>query len=102
MVEPGVGAVVEFPALAAAVGGVGILARKWDGGVVLPLRDEHGRGNRGVGNVLFGAVPQGPTDLATVPDRKSTRLNSSHVAIPYALFCLHRMNQRQMIFVFAS
>src|SRR5699024_12028952 len=37
---------------------------------VLPLRDEHGRGNRGVGNVLFGAVPQGPADLATVPDRR--------------------------------
>src|SRR5690625_5846558 len=24
----------------------------------------------------------------TVPDRKSTRLNSSHVAISYAVFCL--------------
>src|SRR5690625_5438352 len=26
--------------------------------------------------------------LATLPDRKSTRLNSSHVAISYAVFCL--------------
>src|SRR5690625_6688725 len=27
-------------------------------------------------------------DLETVIDRKSTRLNSSHVAISYAVFCL--------------
>src|SRR5690625_7033988 len=26
----------------------------------------------------------------TVPDRKSTRLNSSHVAISYAVFCLNK------------
>src|SRR5207253_6437584 len=26
----------------------------------------------------------------TVPDRKSTRLNSSHVAISYAVFCLKK------------
>src|SRR6266403_2947467 len=28
------------------------------------------------------------TLLLTTPDRKSTRLNSSHVAISYAVFCL--------------
>src|SRR5690625_3380720 len=28
-------------------------------------------------------------------DRKSTRLNSSHVAISYAVFCLKKKNQRQ-------
>src|SRR5437870_7513100 len=27
-------------------------------------------------------------------DRKSTRLNSSHVAISYAVFCLKKKNQR--------
>src|SRR5690625_5870251 len=31
--------------------------------------------------------------LASVQDRKSTRLNSSHVAISYAVFCLKK-NQR--------
>src|SRR5690625_6840929 len=29
-------------------------------------------------------------ELTTNPDRKSTRLNSSHVAISYAVFCLHK------------
>src|SRR5437870_6465994 len=31
-------------------------------------------------------------DLAVVLDRKSTRLNSSHVAISYAVFCLKKKN----------
>src|SRR5690625_6038051 len=31
--------------------------------------------------------------LAKVPDRKSTRLNSSHVAISYAVFCLKKKRQ---------
>src|SRR5690625_5373193 len=30
--------------------------------------------------------------LAFFPDRKSTRLNSSHVAISYAVFCLKKKN----------
>src|SRR5690625_5643320 len=29
-------------------------------------------------------------------DRKSTRLNSSHVAISYAVFCLKKKNQTEM------
>src|SRR5207249_11701526 len=29
---------------------------------------------------------------ATFPDRKSTRLNSSHVSISYAVFCLKKKN----------
>src|SRR5690625_6014430 len=42
-----------------------------------------------------------PHDMATMPrgahvlssaDRKSTRLNSSHVAISYAVFCLKKKN----------
>src|SRR3989442_3042941 len=28
-------------------------------------------------------------------DRKSTRLNSSHVRISYAVFCLHKKNETQ-------
>src|SRR5690625_546364 len=34
---------------------------------------------------IFGSV-------TTVQDRKSTRLNSSHVAISYAVFCLKKKN----------
>src|SRR5262245_63357296 len=29
-------------------------------------------------------------EAATVPDRKSTRLNSSHLGISYAVFCLKK------------
>src|SRR5215510_15908705 len=32
---------------------------------------------------------------ASCPDRKSTRLNSSHVAISYAVFCLKKKNIQQ-------
>src|SRR5690625_6581832 len=31
------------------------------------------------------------------PDRKSTRLNSSHVAISYAVFCLKKKRKRQNV-----
>src|SRR5437870_572926 len=31
-----------------------------------------------------------PVDYETLADRKSTRLNSSHVAISYAVFCLKK------------
>src|SRR5690625_5365026 len=33
------------------------------------------------------------TEVGAVKDRKSTRLNSSHVAISYAVFCLKKKNQ---------
>src|SRR5439155_11386194 len=35
-----------------------------------------------------GILPVGPVGVS--PDRKSTRLNSSHVAISYAVFCLKK------------
>src|SRR5256885_5723013 len=31
-------------------------------------------------------------DIAADPDRKSTRLNSSHLVISYAVFCLKKKN----------
>src|SRR5699024_12310340 len=53
-------------------------------------------------NVSYNATdgqrgPQGPqggtgTDGTGVRDRKSTRLNSSHVSISYAVFCLQKKN----------
>src|SRR5437870_9904098 len=33
-----------------------------------------------------------PGDFVRIQDRKSTRLNSSHVAISYAVFCLKKKN----------
>src|SRR5207249_7192922 len=36
------------------------------------------------------------TPAPVVVDRKSTRLNSSHVSISYAVFCLKKKNQRRV------
>src|SRR5437660_9691559 len=38
--------------------------------------------------------PSWDTPRTRHPDRKSTRLNSSHVAISYAVFCLKKKNDR--------
>src|SRR6202050_1305165 len=39
--------------------------------------------------------PAGQSDeLIANPDRKSTRLNSSHMSISYAVFCLKKKNPR--------
>src|SRR5699024_11395792 len=35
------------------------------------------------------------SDFKSVGDRKSTRLNSSHVSISYAVFCLKKKKERQ-------
>src|SRR5699024_12081411 len=52
---------------------------------VLDLRGA--RGERGVPVRAAQAL-----DLGTLGDRKSTRLNSSHVSISYAVFCLKKKN----------
>src|SRR5256885_11979649 len=36
------------------------------------------------------------SDLLAVGDRKSTRLNSSHLVISYAVFCLKKKNSAQV------
>src|SRR5690348_17947161 len=41
-----------------------------------------------MGNVIQGGVGQAPARQAALKDRKSTRLNSSHPSISYAVFCL--------------
>src|SRR5205807_4498153 len=38
--------------------------------------------------------------LTSSPDRKSTRLNSSHLVISYAVFCLKKKKQKQTIKIF--
>src|SRR3989442_3923944 len=42
-------------------------------------------------------VPESIEDLASKGDRKSTRLNSSHVRISYAVFCLKRNNSKHIL-----
>src|SRR5690606_40528548 len=40
-------------------------------------------------------VPASPSDALTLLDRKSTRLNSSHVKISYAVFCLKKKKKKK-------
>src|SRR5437588_9088417 len=37
--------------------------------------------------------------LKVLADRKSTRLNSSHTVISYAVFCLKKKNKRKIIYI---
>src|SRR5256885_11826082 len=45
----------------------------------------------------FGVVRLRPTPQKRVGDRKSTRLNSSHLVISYAVFCLKKKNTQTSI-----
>src|SRR5205814_5002584 len=49
----------------------------------------------GAGLVFF-AVGDGPAFLDAKVDRKSTRLNSSHLGISYAVFCLKKKNNNSV------
>src|SRR5437762_10260043 len=61
----------------------------------------HGHPHAGVGLLPAGAerdvlrpLHGGPLSLLLVLDRKSTRLNSSHRCISYAVFCLKKKKQK--------
>src|SRR5690606_39783638 len=43
--------------------------------------------------VVGGGAAGGEAGVAVAEDRKSTRLNSSHVKISYAVFCLKKKNR---------
>src|ERR1035441_11030745 len=47
------------------------------------------------GDAALAAAPDGFLDR----DRKSTRLNSSHLGISYAVFCLKKKKQTKLAFV---
>src|SRR5687768_15942914 len=49
------------------------------------------------GGPKFGNVRSRPTDVLSSQDRKSTRLNSSHGYISYAVFCLKKKNNKNKI-----
>src|SRR2546430_13122560 len=54
-------------------------------------------GDRGVpAGVELGGAVVGRRAPLPVRDRKSTRLNSSHSQISYAVFCLKKKQQRRM------
>src|SRR5699024_12512055 len=56
-----------------------------------------GRGAPGIGGPLVAAVlfRCGHGAYSFAIDRKSTRLNSSHVSISYAVFCLKKTNNKR-------
>src|SRR5207253_6288656 len=47
-----------------------------------------------VASVPIASVTASPASATIAVDRKSTRLNSSHVAISYAVFCLKKKKQQ--------
>src|SRR5262245_62483978 len=47
----------------------------------------------GNGAEAVEAVTSAPYDVVLMEDRKSTRLNSSHLGISYAVFCLKKKKQ---------
>src|SRR5437870_6967244 len=54
---------------------------------------------------LAKVLPRGDAaavSLEISEDRKSTRLNSSHVAISYAVFCLKKKNKKTMFAEFST
>src|SRR6266480_6405951 len=51
-------------------------------------------GTGGDANAAPGAAQTAVHRVARTPDRKSTRLNSSHMSIAYAVFCLKKKKQK--------
>src|SRR5688572_31725571 len=61
--------------------------------------DELGRAPAGAGDMATGE--QVATDAVEArPDRKSTRLNSSHSQISYAVFCLKKKKKRRNLIIY--
>src|SRR2546428_9066669 len=54
------------------------------------------------GRELGGAAGVSDKNAGPVVDRKSTRLNSSHDQISYAVFCLKKKNQQRVRYRAAS
>src|SRR3712207_8425487 len=74
------------------------LFRSGPAGVPAPRRSQRGRdqagraGGRAAGQHRAGAAPE-------AEDRKSTRLNSSHANISYAVFCLKKKKKYKSIII---
>src|SRR5437868_12283821 len=55
-----------------------------------PIGHSLRRGGLGVAELAIGRDRECCSQLSSNRDRKSTRLNSSHVSISYAVFCLKK------------
>src|SRR3712207_8327244 len=80
--------------LAAEVGPVVRAEHDEEGGLELEPLGPHEAGGDGVlaGDALDDGLGHRLANLALGGDRKSTRLNSSHANISYAVFCLKKKN----------
>src|SRR5437879_7289200 len=72
-----------------------------DGVTVIPAANVWGGGGgggdtEGNGGGGFGMVARPATAVPLGVDRKSTRLNSSHRCISYAVFCLKKKRNKQL------
>src|SRR2546422_7602103 len=47
--------------------------------------------------IVHGSIRRGGDPVGPRPDRKSTRLNSSHGYISYAVFCLKKKNKDESL-----
>src|SRR5438067_13329544 len=54
-----------------------------------------GRSGSRSGASAGGGAWRPASQIARAPDRKSTRLNSSHVSISYAVFCLKKKKKKK-------
>src|SRR5207302_10998593 len=67
---------------------------RWKGARLKDVLDKAGLKKEAVEIVFNGtdgpALDKTPDFIKSIPDRKSTRLNSSHVKISYAVFCLKK------------
>src|SRR5437868_13239747 len=56
----------------------------------LPISDLHSQPTQPLHSSIFERLPRDRSYSVHVEDRKSTRLNSSHVSTSYAVFCLKK------------
>src|SRR5688572_32550723 len=50
-------------------------------------------------SAMFAAIGEGVSRLSNYSDRKSTRLNSSHSQISYAVFCLKKKKKSSILYI---
>src|SRR2546426_7505743 len=67
-----------------------------------PIRREEptiGRSNKAAARPARFRLKSGGIDTfnVSIPDRKSTRLNSSHLVISYAVFCLKKKKKKKEV-----
>src|SRR5690242_21628050 len=65
-------------------------------------RARHVRHLRGTRQPLVHSIPRAHVRVVRPGDRKSTRLNSSHMSISYAVFCLKKKKKKVLTFMTTS